>query len=240
MPRKKTGADTSNAIFALSCHRQPVTRQMRECFAGGAREAIGQLAPRCEIFGFTKGQFSLIDLISELLHQAGPSHVAIATWTAAHAEIRTAFEFLRSGELLSLRWVVDRSFASRQPEYCRALLDAFGPDCIRITRTHAKFVLIRNERWNLAVRTSMNLNKNPRFEDFEISDDPVLAGYLAAVTDEIFARQDVGELMKRDTASVDRSFRAVSTGCEPPPSQTQNIDDGFDLVSDDFREIGDA
>ena len=213
----KRRADTTRALFPPSVRRGSVQRQILEVFRGTAADAVGTLEPGCEIFGFTKGQFSLIDLISELLRQTGPAHVTIATWTAAHAEIRTAFDFLQRGDLLSLRWIVDRSFAGRQPGYAAALLATFGDGCIRITRTHAKFVLIRNEHWNLAVRTSMNLNKNPRFEDFEVSDCSILAGYLQQVADEVFARQEVGELMKRDTAAVDAIFKAVATGAEVEP-----------------------
>ncbi len=34
----------------------------------------------------------------------------------------------------------------------------------------------------------MNLNHNPRLEDFDVQDDPVLANYLQQLSDEIFAR----------------------------------------------------
>ena len=228
----KRAPRTNQADFAFSCTRPPVKRVVRECFSGVARDAIGELQPGAEIFGLTKGQFSLIDLVTELLRQTGPAHVTIATWTAAHSAIRSAFEFIRDGRILSLRWVVDRSFGSRQPEYCQALIESFGPECIRITRTHAKFVVIRNEEWDLAVRTSMNLNHNPRLEDFEISDDPVLADYLDPVTAEIFARQDVGEAMKRDTATVDRVFSEMNTGAEVPSARGGG--DGFDLSAGDL------
>jgi len=85
---------------------------------------------------------------------------------------------------------------------------------------------------DLAIRTSMNLNHNPRLEDFEISDDPVLADYLDPVTAEIFARQDVGEAMKRDTATVDRVFSEMNTGAEVPSARGGG--DGFDLSAGDL------
>ena len=226
-------ADTKRARFPSSVRRGRVPREIREVFRGAARAAVGELVPGCEIFGFTKGQFSLINLIVEILRQTGPAHITISIWTVAPVEIHLILGFLRRGDLLSLRWIIDRSFAGRKPDYAMALLKFFGEDRIRVTRTHAKFVLFRNERWNLAIRTSMNLNRNLRFENFEISDCPTLAEYLQAVTDEIFARQEVGELLKRDTASVDASFRAVETGAEVEGLRGEQSN----LLSDDLAEL---
>lgn len=39
----------------------------------------------------------------------------------------------------------------------------------------------------------MNLNENPRLESIEVSDDPVLAGFLLSVVDELFAEESVGD-----------------------------------------------
>jgi hypothetical protein len=68
----------------------------------------------------------------------------------------------------------------------------FGDACIRTTRSHAKFATIRNDRWAIAVRTSMNLNENPRLENIEISDDPALCGFLESVADDLYADQPTG------------------------------------------------
>jgi hypothetical protein len=56
------------------------------------------------------------------------------------------------------------------PELCELITENFG-DCIRTAKIHAKFCTIKNENWNIVLRTSMNLNSNPRIENFEISDD---------------------------------------------------------------------
>ena len=68
----------------------------------------------------------------------------------------------------------------------------FGDDCIRTLRTHAKFAVITNDQWNLAIRTSMNLNENPRLENIEISDDEALATFLLSAVDDIFGEQENG------------------------------------------------
>jgi len=156
-----------------------------------AKKTIGKLYKGCEIFGLTKGQFSLSDLIKAILDQTGPVKLQISTWTAAKADIKSAYNLLKSGNIQSVRFLVDQSFKTRQPEYCKFLLEMFGSDAVRMTRSHCKFVLIRNEEWNITVRTSMNLNKNPRLENFEVSDDPKLCDFMQSLIDEVWTKESI-------------------------------------------------
>jgi hypothetical protein len=76
----------------------------------------------------------------------------------------------------------------------------FGDAAIRVTASHCKFLAIRNERWNLAVRTSMNLNENPRLENIEVSDDTNLCGFLTGVVDSIFEEAAEGDFRSKMTS----------------------------------------
>jgi hypothetical protein len=100
---------------------------------------------------------------------------------------------MRNGAIKSLRFIVDFSFPTRQPEYCAALRERFGDGCIRVVKTHAKFCAIVNESWNLVVRSSMNLNENRRMESFEISDCKPMADWLVDVVDKLFEFQPAGK-----------------------------------------------
>ncbi len=140
----------------------------------------------------SKGQFSLIHALNHLIETTGLADVDIATWTAASADIRQAEQWIKNGKINRLRFVVDPSFKARQPAFCQALVDTFGDDAIRTVRIHAKFTTIGNADWTLAVRTSMNLNTNPRMEMIEISDDPALFGFLQDLTDDIFGKYAAG------------------------------------------------
>jgi hypothetical protein len=73
------------------------------------------------------------------------------------------------------------------------MTELFGRDCIRAISTHAKFILARNDDWNVVVRTSMNLNENPRFENIEISDDPAFCGFMFEIADYIFTAVPEGK-----------------------------------------------
>ena len=165
----------------------------REIAARSAAGAIGPIVPGAEVFGLSKGQFSLIDVIGHCLSASGPADVTLSTWTAAGADLGFAYELMRNGAIRRLRFIVDFSFPTRQPEYCAALREKFGDSCIRVVKTLAKFVLIRNETWNLVIRSSMNLNENRRMESFEISDCKPMADWLVEVVDKLFEFQPAGK-----------------------------------------------
>ena len=151
-----------------------------------ALESLGTIYKGMEIFGLTKGQFSIINLIEEILIQAGKADVIISTWTAADAEIKKAEEFLKNGLINTIKFIVDRSFPTRQKNYCDLLINTFGEKSIRMTRSHCKFIIIKNKQWNIVVRTSMNLNENKRIENFEISDDKGMVDYLETIIEELW------------------------------------------------------
>ena len=168
-------------------HGRPRQRRFASAAGSTAAALIGPLSPGCEIFALTGGQFSISDVILHALDQTGPARVDIATWTAAIGDIRRAETLLTSGRITTLRFVVDPSFQARKPEFCAALVRTFGPAAIRTVPCHAKFVTIRNDRWSLAIRTSMNLNPNRRLENVEVSDDPDLADFLCGYVDRLYA-----------------------------------------------------
>lgn len=154
-----------------------------------AAAAIAGLTHDVELYGFTKGQFSLLDLIRAALEVTGPARLSLSTWTAARHEIQSLDRMVGDGSLLSMRWLVDFTFARRDPEAAHQIRQTFGLDAIRVAQNHAKFALFTNDAWRLVVRTSMNLNMNPRFEDFHIAHDPELAAFLTRILDDIWTRQ---------------------------------------------------
>jgi hypothetical protein len=168
-------------------HGKPRKRRIIGNGLASAADMIGPIEHGCEIFGLTGGQFSFIDVMEHVLNQIGPAHCIVSTWTAAYANIEKAMRFCSDSRLFSCRWLIDRSFKTRKPELCKHLLDVFGKDAIRTASSHAKFMLLWNDNWTICIRTSMNLNENPRIEDFEISDDPDLLAYMRDLCESVFA-----------------------------------------------------
>jgi len=182
-----------NTRTARSITRAVRPRKIAVSKITNARDALADFGRGMETYCLTFGQFSLMDAVEAILEKTGPADVAIATWTAGAADLSRSAESLHNGNIRSLRFVVDCSFGQRQPGYLAQVRRLFGDEAIRSTRTHAKYAVITNDEWSVAVRTSMNLNENPRLESIEVSDDPDLAGFLLRVTDEIFAGESAGD-----------------------------------------------
>ena len=165
--------------------RRHGSRREVRCPFETAREAIAPLRKGDRLTGMTKGQFSLLDLIRAILEVTGPADLTLSTWTLGIRDAENAAALTKRGTIRSLRLLTDRSFPTRQPRYCAYVLDAFGDASIRVTNTHAKFAIIRNDGWSVVVRSSMNLNRNPRFEQFDLDEDEALADFFDAHVSEM-------------------------------------------------------
>jgi len=171
--------------------RIPAGRRIEDQRRGSAAAAVVEHLERdgCELVGLTRGQWSLTDLIAAVVNKTGPASLAISTWTAAGTSVQTMLALLQSGQITSCRWLVDTTFVRRVPALVAEIRKQFGADAIRVTRTHAKFVTITNDDWQVAIRSSINLNQNPRMESYEIGHDPELCAWLVGVMDDVWLRQ---------------------------------------------------
>lgn len=161
-----------------------------------AAQAMADFGHETRIHGLTKGQFSLLDLITSTIDTIGPSHMQISTWTAAKTDVRTCCEWMKAGQILSSRWLVDLTFQRRTPELAHTIRELFGAESIRVAQNHCKLVLLHNDDWRVVIQTSMNLNFNPRFENFTVAHDPDLHAFYGGIFDEVWQRQP------RDLASA--------------------------------------
>lgn len=155
----------------MTAHARKVRKaRHRLSKVANARDTIEGFGPGIDIVGLTYGQFSLLDLIEAALEVTGPADVTISTWSAGFYDVEAAVRFRDNGLLRSCRFLMDSS-AKRGQATPGDVADLFGPDAVRTSRSHAKFVLIRNEDWAVVITSSMNLNLNPRLEQFEMTDD---------------------------------------------------------------------
>jgi hypothetical protein len=155
-----------------------------------AAEAIAQLErDGTELVGLTRGQFSLSDLLTAVLAKTGPAALSISTWTAASASVQSMLDLLQSGQITRCRWLVDTTFVRRVPQLAAEIRAKFGDDAIRVSRVHAKFATITNADWQVAIRTSANINQNPRLESFELGHDAELCAWLEQVMADIWSSQ---------------------------------------------------
>ena len=124
----------------------------------------------------------------------------------------------------SLRMIIDASFEARKPDYCHHMRELFGPDCIRAITTHSKFMLVQSDTHNIVVRTSMNLNENPRLENMEISEDRGFATFFRQITDNIFAelKDGMGNQRLPQLNELQESFPFMSIDAPQIKRETLN------------------
>lgn len=155
----------AQVVAGASAGRPPVLLALG---GANAKEALAGLEPGGRVVGITKGQFGLADLLSAALDRTGAADVLVSCWRVG----ADAAEALRAdARVRSLRLVIDYGFGKVEPDVAVRVINAWGVESIRLARTHAKFFVVRGNGWNICCRTSMNLNKNPRFEQFDVDDD---------------------------------------------------------------------
>ena len=191
-----------------------------------AQTVIGDITKGMRRFGLTAGQFSLNDLIEHILNQTGPADLYMTTWAASKEGIKRAFQFLHNSKVRKIRFMIDVGAKKVRDESFSDLLDSYG-DSIRTTKIHAKFVIIRNEKWDIVIRTSANLNRNQRVENFEIDDDKEFADFLQSFFDEAFKI-----IVPEDNYNVKSSRKLEHVIVAMDPEGSKNMDNEIDLGFD--------
>ena len=136
-----------------------------------AAECIGRLSPGVHVTGLTAGQFSSIDALEHMAQQLGPCHAWVSTWTTGIYDVQRAAALGESPYLLGFRFLLDRGTFEKSPKFAGPLIKSLGAHSFRCLAVHAKVtVLVDADLQPLAVmRSSMNLNKNLRTEQFDIA-----------------------------------------------------------------------
>lgn len=185
---------------------------------GLARDALNEFGRGAHLFGVTKGQFSMIDIAAAVLAKTGPADVAVWTWCIADYEVEAIGAFLTDGAIRSFRLVMDWAGAQRDMPIVEALQARYGEGCIRVTKTHAKIVAIGNESWRVVIRGSMNLNANPRFEQFDVSEGGPAWDVVAGLMDELWERGKPLPARKLKHSDAVALLDVEKAALPPPPS----------------------
>jgi len=133
--------------------------------------AIGNIEPGMSLFAITRGQWSMIDAILHCLDQVGPAKLSIWTWTVADYEVEVLARLRRDERLTSGLLVIDHGARNKNADIIAAWKARFGTESVRYVVNHAKIATIESASGlRLTLRGSMNLNFNPRFEQFDLTE----------------------------------------------------------------------
>lgn len=134
------------------------------------REVVGPVEPGMSVFAVTRGQISMIDVVTYLVEQAGACEVSVWTWCIAEYEIEAFERLLATRAIVRGTLIVDRSAEQRNVELLDRWRAKFGADAVKVCQNHAKLATVSSDRFRFLARGSMNLNYNPRFEQFDVSE----------------------------------------------------------------------
>lgn len=201
-----------------------------------AQEALGAISPGCSIIGVTKGQFSLLDLIRAVSEQIGPAALTVSTWSTGIRDTLNLEILIDMNRFSSVMLLLDRSFAGRQPSYVTEVFRVWGPENIRMTRNHAKFFMLRNSEWDICCRSSMNLNRNPRLEQFDVDDSQELCEFFAQIVNEIFEKMPPG--LTRESMQCDSVFPELLGGGMSDQYSLEDLENFIDIGVDlQFKDL---
>jgi hypothetical protein len=194
----------------LRSERQTVFKSRRLASAklrlGHAKDALQDFGRKKHVFGLNKGQFSMIDVIETVLEKTGPADVSVWSWVVAGHEVEAVSAFLTNKQIRRFRMIIDWTGAKREMPYIAELQAKFGLDCVRVTKTHAKIATFAtDDGWRVVARGSFNLNCNPRFEQFDVGDDPQVYDCVLGLEDELWEMgkpMKVNELVHDDAATL--------------------------------------
>jgi len=186
-----------------------------------AEEAIGPVVKNMALFTLTRGQWSMIDAILYVLDAVGRSKLSLWTWTVAEYEIQTLARLRMDKRLSFGLLVIDAGARVKNAAILREWQATFGPESVRYVLNHAKIATVESESGlKLLLRGSMNLNFNPRFEQFDITEGGPAFDMIRRVEGEIpllpdncsgeavYAASRVGKSFDNETLSM---FQGIKT-----------------------------
>lgn len=138
---------------------------------GCAALAIGQVEAGMSLFCITRGQWSMIDAVLHVLDQVGPATVSLWTWTVAEYEVQVLSRLRQDRRVTGGRLVIDAGARTKNAGIIAEWKSSFGDGSVRYVTNHSKIARIESASGlKLLLRGSMNLNFNPRFEQFDITE----------------------------------------------------------------------
>ncbi len=138
---------------------------------GCAASCIGDVAPGMSLFAITRGQWSMIDAVLHVLDQVGPSKLGLWTWTVAEYEVQVLTRLREDRRVTGGRLVIDAGARTKNAGIIAEWKSSFGEGSVRYVTNHSKIARIESASGlKFLLRGSMNLNFNPRFEQFDISE----------------------------------------------------------------------
>lgn len=181
-PGAKTLSAESLKSFPSGAHR--LGRSLTDL-----KTTIGELVPDQALQFATAGRWSMHQLLEYTLRKTGPCNVWLTTWTITEEPMRQLLMMIREGLILELRALLDYRIEKRKPEAFQ-LASKIMPT-IKLTKCHAKVLVLRNAQWDVTILGSANFSRNPRIEAGAIFTDKASVDFHQKWIDDVIEGKEV-------------------------------------------------
>jgi hypothetical protein len=165
------------------------------------------------ITGVTAGQFSAIDALEHMVDELGPAAVRVSTWTTGIYDVERTRAIRVDGRITDVRFLLDRATFEKSPQFAGPLIEVLGVDAFRCLSVHAKVIIVDGGPGRRAVfRSSMNLNKNLRTEQFDLDVDDDVAAFYVQWFDGLWEESGRSQDNRQIIAAIYDRYRALPAG----------------------------
>jgi hypothetical protein len=131
------------------------------------KSVITLIEPLANIFWVSNGDWSMHELLLELLNITGPATVHISSYAMGETPARILAQLKNTGMIRDLHCVLDSRIDVRTAGSFQLIKSI--SDEIVLVDTHAKVTVIKNDLWSIGVIGSANYTENKRYESGIIS-----------------------------------------------------------------------
>ena len=122
---------------------------------------IGVIGLEETIHFFSKAEWSIPDLIDYIAKQFGPCDLRLTSFSFTLPALVHIKNLIEIRQINKVQFLLDKSVTAQKEKFeqIKKL-----PISLRYVKCHAKVVLLENEKIKIAIISSANLNRNPRWE----------------------------------------------------------------------------
>jgi hypothetical protein len=136
---------------------------------------VQSLQPNSVVHWVSNGDFSMHQLLLELINKYGAAHCYISSYACSEDSSRTLSQLLDAKLLLSLHVLVDNRIETRSANSLQLLKNI--ATTFKLAATHAKVTVLLTATASIVVVGSSNYTENNRYEAGVLMDDHLTASF---------------------------------------------------------------
>lgn len=125
-------------------------------------DAISVLKENTMVHWVSDGDWSMHDLLTELLNMTGPARVHLSSYSFSEFPARLLCDFISSKIITELHCLIDKRLDVRSAS-ALAMIQNMATR-VRLIQTHAKVTVVDNDSYKIVVIGSANYTTNKRYE----------------------------------------------------------------------------